>query len=76
MINLPERTDHRDAISLACAVSKINVEFVDGVHGDNVLAKAIPPGKPESMKLTTVGSWRAHMNAIARSYTPTYPILI
>ena len=65
-INLRERTDHRDAISLACAVSNISVEFVDGVHGDTIPEKAIPEGKPESMKLTTVGSWRAHMNAILR----------
>lgn len=66
-MSLPERTDHRDALILATAVSNIEVEFVDGVQGNTVPEKALPPGEHEGLNLNTIGSWRAHLNAIARS---------
>ena len=64
-INLPERTDHRDGLILASAVSGISVEFIDGVHGETIAAKALPAGYDESLNIKRIGSWRAHINAIS-----------
>ena len=66
-MSLPERTDHRDGLILATAVSNIEFEFVDGVQGDTIPEKALPPGEHKSLNPNTIGSWRAHLNAIARS---------
>ncbi|OCT54584.1 glycosyltransferase family 25 protein [Cladophialophora carrionii] len=65
-INLPERTDHRDGLILAAAVSNLHIERVDGVHGDTILDKVLPPDHPEHIDPARLGSWRAHMNAISR----------
>ena len=59
---------------LASAVSNIDVAFIDGVHGDTVLEKTLPPERNKNLKASSVGSWRAHLNAIAefvllRSYS-------
>jgi hypothetical protein len=67
VINMPERTDRRDAVSLAAAVSHMNVEFVMGVRGESIPVDALPPGgQTESLKLGKgiKGSWRSHMNAL------------
>lgn len=64
-VNLPERTDHRDGLILASAVSNIDVVFIDGVHGDTVLDKTLPPDRSKDLQASSVGSWRAHLNAIA-----------
>ena len=66
-MSLPERTDHRDGLILASAVSNIDIEFVDGVHGDKVLEKTLPPQTNNDLANSTIGSWRAHLNAIAES---------
>ncbi|RMZ79024.1 hypothetical protein DV737_g3558, partial [Chaetothyriales sp. CBS 132003] len=65
-INLPERTDHRDGLILATAVSNIEVEFVDGVHGEKIPTKALPPNFNENLNTGSLGAWRAHINAIRR----------
>jgi hypothetical protein len=73
-INLPERTDYRDGLALAGAVSNIQVEFSDGVHGDTVLDKVLPPKHRENPDAALRGSWRAHVNALRRSvFFPTPP---
>ena len=64
-VNLPERTDHRDGLVLAAAVSGISVEFIDGVHGESISTKALPAGYDETLNLNRIGSWRAHINAIS-----------
>jgi hypothetical protein len=64
-INLPERTDHRDGLILASAVSGISVEFIDGVHGETIATKALPAGYDERLNIKGIGSWRAHINAIS-----------
>ncbi|MCJ1248345.1 hypothetical protein MMC30_005562 [Trapelia coarctata] len=64
-VNLPERTDHRDGLILASAVSNIDIAFIDGVHGDKVLEKTLPPERNKGLKASSIGSWRAHLNAIA-----------
>jgi hypothetical protein len=67
VIIMPERTDRRDAVSLAAAVSNMNVEFEMGVRGESILEDALPPGgQAERLKLGKgiEGSWRSHMNAL------------
>ncbi|XDG10258.1 hypothetical protein ABKA04_009873 [Annulohypoxylon sp. FPYF3050] len=65
VVGLPSRTDRRDGISLQAALSNIRVNFVDGVDGKDVPDKAIPStSQHERMNDASLGSWRAHMNAI------------
>ncbi|RMD43801.1 hypothetical protein DV735_g1363, partial [Chaetothyriales sp. CBS 134920] len=64
-INMPERTDHRDMLVLSAAVSDIHIDFVDGVKGDTVLKDVLPPLLNQEFGAKTIGSWRAHINAIS-----------
>lgn len=63
VIGLPSRTDHRDSMSLAAALTDIRVEYVDGVSSvDN---GTLPPGGIErKLSQRSVFSWRAHMNVL------------
>ncbi|KAK5119658.1 hypothetical protein LTR85_007487 [Meristemomyces frigidus] len=64
VISLPVRTDHRDAVSLAAALTGLQVEYVDGVT--DVSNHSLPPGAEEvGLNRGGLGNWRAHMN-IAR----------
>ncbi|KAF2276237.1 uncharacterized protein EI97DRAFT_419158 [Westerdykella ornata] len=67
VLNLPFRTDRRDAMTLSAATSNIALEFVDGVTGDSIRHSAYPPPE-ENIKLPAGirGSWRTHMNALQR----------
>ena len=68
MINLPSRTDHRDAMLLAAAVSNIDLTWIDGVKGETVLSKVLPaPGRERIRNEGNIGSWRAHPNVLATS---------
>ncbi|WPH02260.1 Hypothetical protein R9X50_00511600 [Acrodontium crateriforme] len=61
VINLPSRTDHRDAMSLAAAFTGLEIDYVDGVT--NVTNKTLPPGASEvGMSPGGLGAWRAHVN--------------
>ena len=65
VINLPERSDKRDAMTLATSLTNISVEYVDGIKGESVPDKALPRGA--ELRLISdnmIGSWRAHMNTI------------
>lgn len=69
-INLPSRTDKRDAIMLASSLTQFRVDWVDGISGDAMDPKAYPSrlddsGRP-SMLPGEIGSWRAHTNAIQK----------
>ena len=71
MINLPTRTDRRDALSLAAAYSGLEIEYVDGVlvSDDDLpeMRKILPPGgKDKGLKAPALGSWRAHLNAVRK----------
>lgn len=50
---------------LQAGISDVEIEFIDGVKGDTIPDNAIPSspdhGRPPP---GTLGSWRAHMNAI------------
>ncbi|KAH6842460.1 hypothetical protein B0I37DRAFT_399139 [Chaetomium sp. MPI-CAGE-AT-0009] len=70
-INLPSRTDRRDALALAGALSGLDITWVDGVLGRDVLDKTLP-GDPNSRQghggftAGNKGSWRAHMDVLQR----------
>ncbi len=65
VVGLPTRTDRRDGITLAAALSDLEIEFIDGVEGKNVPDKALPSASGlERLPDAVVGSWRAHLNAI------------
>jgi hypothetical protein len=64
VISLPSRPDRRDAMSLLAAVTGMHFSLIDGVSGESVPEKALPPGIASNLKKGAIGSWRAHMNAI------------
>jgi hypothetical protein len=62
---LPARTDRRDAFVLAAALSNFEAEIVDGVQGDTVPDKVIPPGLGRGhFNEGEIGCWRAHANVL------------
>ncbi|KAI1092086.1 glycosyltransferase family 25 protein [Rostrohypoxylon terebratum] len=63
VINLPSRTDRRDAMALAGAVGNLTFSWVDGVFGDQVGDLDAPPGN-RIRSSGARGSWRSHMNAL------------
>lgn len=70
-INLPTRTDHRDALLLTSIINDIKVEWINGVEGKDVLEKALPPpAKMDDISAGNIGSWRAHLNALHESVSP------
>jgi hypothetical protein len=42
VVALPERSDKKDAISMAASLTGIKFDWVDGVNGELVQQKAIP----------------------------------
>ena len=76
VINLPSRTDHRDAMSLSAAVSNLQLDWIDGVSGDDILEKALSPRDHKFISLGNKGSRRAHMNALKRQYFPNSKICL
>ncbi|MCJ1398765.1 hypothetical protein MMC11_001966, partial [Xylographa trunciseda] len=72
VVSLPERTDRRDGLIIASAVSNIEFDFVDGVHGNTVLDKTLPPGDHDHLANSSIGSWRAHLNAVAEVVHKNY----
>lgn len=67
MLNLPFRTDRRDAMSLFAAISSIQFEYVDSVNEESINQKAYPPPE-ENAKLLSGrrGTWGTHMSALQR----------
>ncbi|KAK5653009.1 hypothetical protein OQA88_9295 [Cercophora sp. LCS_1] len=65
VLNLPERTDRRDAMTLAAAVTGIDLTWIDGVSGKDVPDKVLPGDSVDKgISKGNKGSWRAHMNAL------------
>ncbi|KAF2805738.1 uncharacterized protein BDZ99DRAFT_511140 [Mytilinidion resinicola] len=64
VLNLPSRTDHKDAVSLAAALSNLQLDWIDGVKGADVLDKVLPPGDYQNPPDSVKGCWRAHMKAL------------
>ncbi|KAF9892782.1 hypothetical protein FE257_000371 [Aspergillus nanangensis] len=64
-IGLKERTDKRDFLSLAASLHGMKVKWMDGVHPDSIVEKAIPDKyNTSNSKPTVIACWRAHMNAL------------
>ena len=73
MINLPSRIDYRDAMILIVALSNIKLNWIAGVKGEDVPEKVLPPpASRANIKIGNIGSWRAHLHAIASSVSPRH----
>ncbi|KAJ5285239.1 hypothetical protein N7524_000545 [Penicillium chrysogenum] len=73
-IGLKERTDKRDFLTVSASVTGFEVDWVDGVHSQELQQKALPNGyNLSTIQPNAVGCWRAHMNVlnsvIANSYS-------
>ena len=65
VINLPERTDKRDALSLVSALTDIKLTWTSAIRGSNVPDKALPLGiDRKGWRDGGIGSWRSQMNVI------------
>lgn len=65
VINLPERTDKRDALSLVSSLTDIKLTWTNAIRGSNVPDKALPLGVDrKGWRDGGIGSWRSQMNVI------------
>ncbi|KFA45886.1 hypothetical protein S40293_11406 [Stachybotrys chartarum IBT 40293] len=66
-VNLPERSDKTDALTLMAALTGFKIDWIGGVKSKEISLKAVPfgvnLGKTEGNLL---GNWRGHMNARRR----------
>ncbi|KAF2179429.1 glycosyltransferase family 25 protein [Zopfia rhizophila CBS 207.26] len=65
-IGMPDRSDKRDAFSLAASLSGMQFEWMDGVDGAKVSNKALPDSWSKEQSNGTLGCWRAHMNVMQK----------
>jgi hypothetical protein len=66
VINMPSRTDKRDAMVLGAFYTGLDIEFVDAVAGADVPLKAYGQDWPPEETENSIGTWRAHMNVYQR----------
>ena len=64
LINMPGRTDKLDAFRLLASVTNLSYTVVPGVDGSKIQHIAWPGFYKEGRE-SNIGSWRAHMNAVA-----------
>ncbi|KAK8121792.1 hypothetical protein PG984_010462 [Apiospora sp. TS-2023a] len=65
VVNLPDRTDKRDALSLVGTLTGIKLDWVRALRGVDVPDKALPLGvERQGWRDGGIGSWRSQMNAI------------
>lgn len=65
VVNLPERTDKRDAMSLISALTNIKLTWTNALRGATVPDKALPLGVDRATwRDGGIGSWRSQMNII------------
>ncbi|KAF1988240.1 glycosyltransferase family 25 protein [Aulographum hederae CBS 113979] len=63
-VTLPFRTDQRDVLTLAAATTNLSIDWIDGIKGEDVSDKSLPPGMFEAnLPAGPKGCWRAHLNA-------------
>jgi hypothetical protein len=76
VVGLPARTDRRDGMVLQASLSNMDIEFIDGVDGKDIPDKAVPMVKgSKRLKDASIGSWRAHMNAVQECASPSLSVL-
>lgn len=70
---MPSRYDRRDALALAAAHTGFEINFVDGIRGDDVPEKALPPHDYPNGGLNggTLGAWRTHSNILREYVLPS-----
>jgi len=61
VINLPERSDKKDSMSVQATLTNLSLTFTEGVLGTTVPEKARPFGFEHRLP-AEVGCWRSHMN--------------
>ena len=68
VVNMLSRGDRRDRMSLLAAHTGIDIEYSDGVKGDEVDSKAVPPhwDTGKNMSPGNLGSYRSHIVALRR----------
>lgn len=65
VINLPERADKRDALSLTSVLTNIKLTWTSAIRGTAVADKALPLGVDRTgWQDGGIGSWRSQMNVI------------
>lgn len=65
VVNLPERTDKRDALSLVGALTDIKLTWTSAIRGTSVPDKALPLGVDRAgWRDGGIGSWRSQINII------------
>ncbi|KAH8887873.1 hypothetical protein GQ53DRAFT_725607 [Thozetella sp. PMI_491] len=65
VINLPSRTDRRDAMTLAAALTGLQVGWINGRDGKDLDDRVLPAdSRNRSILVGNKGSWRAHMDAL------------
>ncbi|KAF2211821.1 glycosyltransferase family 25 protein, partial [Cercospora zeae-maydis SCOH1-5] len=63
-IIMPSRTDLRDSLQLAAALTDLNIDIVDGSAAPED-PKAFPPHQPDfGTQNPAIGAWRAHMDVL------------
>ncbi|KAB5526260.1 glycosyltransferase family 25 protein [Coniochaeta sp. 2T2.1] len=67
VVGLPERSDKRDALTLASSLTGFKLDWIPGVRGESIPDKAVPLGVDRKKLMeTNLGSWRGHMDAVRR----------
>lgn len=65
VVGLEERSDRRDTMILQSSLTGFEVEWVNGMKGEEIPEKALPLGTERHMiGNANLGSWRGHMNAV------------
>lgn len=65
VINLPTRSDRRDALALMSSMTDLKLDYIEGKPGSEVLDKALPPpASHTSQRSGNIGSWRSHLDAV------------
>lgn len=65
VVNLPERADKRDALSLVSALTDVKLTWTSALRGTSVPDKALPLGVDrKGWRDGGIGSWRSQMNVI------------
>lgn len=77
VVNLPERTDKRDALSLVSTLTGIKLTFVNAIRGTHVPDKALPLGIDRAgWRDGGIGSWRSQMNVIRSYVGHNVPVIV
>ncbi|KAL8388315.1 hypothetical protein RB595_009318 [Gaeumannomyces hyphopodioides] len=65
VINRASRSDRRDSLSLAAALTGIRLSYSDGVDGSQVRERVLPAdSEGKRIRKGNIGSWRAHLNVL------------